>query len=100
MSELQCLLTMLLANTSTVQKLHLASSQLYHDLFCSARDRNVFKEGSIDMQTYAESRCTSDVDGEKSVETSPTDNGDIFQLPPGTVKPHQMLVHHTPTIQM
>lgn len=45
-------------------------------------------------------RCTSDVDGEKSVETSPTDNGDIFQLPPGTVKPHQMLVHHTPTIQM
>lgn len=80
--EVSGLLTMLLANTSTVQKLHLAFSWLHHDLFCSEIDMNVSKEGSRDMKTYGERKCCwqvyKDCRWKKSVDTSPTDNGDIF----------------------
>lgn len=86
LSELQCLLTRLLENTSTVQQLLLAFIRLHCDFFCSERGRNVYKEGSrecIPMEReHVVFRPISR--WKRSVETSPTDKGDReFQLPPG-----------------
>lgn len=99
----QSLLNMLLANSSTFKLLPMAFRWLHHDLFCSEIDMNVSKEGSRDMKTYRERKCCwqgyKDCRWKKSVETSPTDNGDIFQLPGNCETTSKALVH-TPSIQM
>ncbi len=65
----QSLLTMLLANSSTLKMLHLDFRWLHHDLFCSEVDMNVSKEGSRDMNTYREESAfgkgTRTVDGKR-----------------------------------